>query len=285
MAGTMWVWSKLSATRWEDAWEERFHGNPNAVLTKLKDGRSVRVDVYCEQKGQAEEIADLFGGSVNRLADKNWVALSTIVGPPIKIRDSLLITEESKGSGIRELRRRNPGRTVVSIPPEMAFGTGDHPTTAACLRFVADEAKARRGERWRMLDLGCGSGVLAISANLLGAEECEGLDYDPNAVAVARHNAERNAAGGVHVKETDLLKWTPSRQYEVITANLFADVLQEILPKIRTTLAKGSRLIVSGVLKEQWEETAAVAVAAGLELSQVRKKGKWVSALGGLAGG
>lgn len=280
----MWVWSKLSATKWEDAWEERFHGNPNAVLTRIKGGKSVRVDVYCEDEEAAEGIAEQFGGSVKRLADKNWVAISATPGPPIKIRESLLITEEVKASGLRNLQRLNKGRTVVSIPPEMAFGTGDHPTTASCLRFLADEAKSRKGSRWRMLDLGCGSGVLAIAANLLGAEECEALDYDPNAVSVTRHNAERNDARGVTVQEADLLEWTTERQYEVVAANLFADVLQQSFSKIRKALGPGSCLILSGVLREQWEETHAVAVAAGLELGDMKKKGKWVSARGGLAG-
>ncbi|MEO1843846.1 MAG: 50S ribosomal protein L11 methyltransferase, partial [Akkermansiaceae bacterium] len=121
------------------------------------------------------------------------------------------------------------------------------------------------------------------TANLLGAEECEALDYDPNAVAVARHNAERNDARGVRVKEADLLEWTTQRQYEVVAANLFADVLQKSFPKIRKTLDRGSRLILSGILREQWEETEAAAAAAGLAFMEIRKKGKWVSALGGLA--
>lgn len=279
----MWVWSKLSGTQWEDAWEERFHGNPNAVLTRLKGGKSVRVDVYCEREEEADNIAEQFGGTVKRLVEKNWVAISATPGPPIKIRESLLITEEVNPSGLRGLQRMNKGRTLVSIPPEMAFGTGDHPTTASCLRFLADEAKARKGERWRMLDLGCGSGVLAIAANLLGAEECEAFDYDPNAVSVARHNAERNEARGVRVKELDILEWDTERQYEVVTANLFADVLQASFLKIRKTLNPGSTLILSGILREQWEPTEAAARAAGLELSDVKKKGKWVSAKGGLA--
>ena len=278
----MWVWSKLSATRWEDAWEERFHGNPNAVLTRLKGGKSLRVDVYCAQRQEADEIAEQFGGSVRELADKNWVALNAEAGPPIKIRDALVITEERKASGLRELQRKFKGRVVVSIPPEMAFGTGDHPTTAACLRFLVDEAKSRKGQRWRMLDLGTGSGVLAIAANLLGAEDCEAIDYDPNAVAVAEHNVDRNGAAGVRVSEADILQWSPRRAYELVAANLFAGVLREAFPRIRQALAPGAHVIVSGVLKDQWPDTRAAALAAGLEILQGREKGKWVSALAGV---
>ena len=195
----MWVWSKLAAVKWEDAWEERFYGNRNAVLTRLKGGRSVRLDVYCEEEGEAVDIAAQFGGSVKEVADRNWAAFSAVPGPPIKIRDSLLLTTEVTPSRLRELLLLNEGRVVMSIPPEMAFGTGDHPTTAACLRFLADEARARKRGRWRMLDLGCGSGVLAIAANLLGAEECEALDFDRKAVEIARHNVERNGAQEVRV--------------------------------------------------------------------------------------
>ncbi|HJM65215.1 MAG: 50S ribosomal protein L11 methyltransferase [Roseibacillus sp.] len=279
----MWVWSKLAALKWEDAWEERFYGNGNAVLTRLKGGRSVRVDVYCEEEGEALEIAAQFGGSVKEVADRNWAALSAVPGPPIKIRESLLLTAEVTPPGLRELLRLNEGRVVVSIPPEMAFGTGDHPTTAACLRFLADEARARKGGRWRMLDLGCGSGVLAIAANLLGAEECEALDFDRKAVEIARHNVERNGAHEVRVEEADLREWRVERQYEVVVANLFADVLQASFGKIRRTLGPGSAFILSGVLREQWPETEEAARTAGLAFEIVKKKGKWVSAKGGMA--
>jgi ribosomal protein L11 methyltransferase len=279
----MWVWSKLAALKWEDAWEERFYGNGNAVLTRLKGGRSVRVDVYCEEEGEALEIAAQFGGSVKEVADRNWAALSAVPGPPIKIRESLLLTAEVTPPGLRELLRLNEGRVVVSIPPEMAFGTGDHPTTAACLRFLADEARARKRGRWRMLDLGCGSGVLAIAANLLGAEECEALDFDRKAVEIARHNVERNGAHEVRVEEADLREWRVERQYEVVVANLFADVLQASFGKIRRTLGPGSAFILSGVLREQWTETEEAARTAGLAFEIVKKKGKWISAKGGMA--
>ena len=279
----MWVWSKLSAAKWEDAWEERFHGNQNAVVTGLRGGKSIRIDVYCEEKWQALEITEQFGGSVRELAEANWAALSVEPGPPIKIRDSLLVTSEADPAGLREMKELNAGRAVVSIPPEMAFGTGDHPTTASCLRFLADEARVRRGQSWRFLDLGCGSGVLAISANLLGAEVCEALDYDPRAVEVARHNVDRNNARGVLVEEADLREWNPEHHYDVVAANLFADVLQSSFEKILRALGPGSSFILSGILREQWEETEEAARAAGLFFEVVKKKGKWCSAKGGRA--
>ena len=135
----------------------------------------------------------------------------------------------------------------------------------------------------RLLDLGCGSGVLAIAANLLGAEECEALDFDRKAVEIARHNVERNGAHEVRVEEADLREWRTERQYEVVVANLFADVLQASFGTIRRTLGPGSAFILSGVLREQWTETEEAARTAGLAFEIVKKKGKWISAKGGMA--
>ena len=171
------------------------------MLTLLKGGRSVKVEVYCEFRSEAEEIAARFGGAVRWLAEKNWAAMRPVRREPLRIRRSLVITAESSERAVERVRGRFPGREVVSIPAEMAFGTGEHATTAACLRFLADEARARRGTGWRMLDLGTGSGVLAIAAHRLGAAECEAVDHDPAAVVVARRNVERNRARGVRVVE------------------------------------------------------------------------------------
>ena len=104
----MWVWSKLSATKWEDAWEERFHGNPNAVLTRLKGGKSIRVDVYCEEENAAENIAEQFGGTVKQLADKNWVALSAEVGPPAGAAGSIATHANTTRQAIEARKYRMP---------------------------------------------------------------------------------------------------------------------------------------------------------------------------------
>ena len=87
----------------------------------------------------------------------------------------------------------------------------------------------------------------------------------------------------MRVSEGDILQWRPQRQYEVVAANLFADVLQQSFGKIRAALDRGSRLILSGVLREQWEETEVAAREAGLQMKSVTKRGKWVTALGEVA--
>lgn len=275
----MWVWSKLSAAQWADAWEERFFGNPNAVLTHLKGGKSVRVEVYCGSEEEGEGIREQFGGTIRHMADESWMKPKVVVRPPVKIRDRIVITQDASEKGRRSLEEQYPGRAVVCIPAEMAFGTGDHPTTATCLRFLADEAKRRKGAEWDLLDLGCGSGVLSVAGRLLGAKSCEAMDYDPKAVEVTRLNLGRNGVSGVTVKEVNVLEWKARRKSDVVVANLFAGVLREVIPAVVEVLERGGRLIVSGILRDQWEATRVVAEEAGMEVLESKGRGKWVSAL------
>lgn len=279
----MWVWSKRSALSKENLWEERFHGNQNAVITRLRSGKFLRVDLYCERESDALELVGQFGGIIRHLKEVDWVSESAKPLPPLKIRDCLLVTSETNAVRLGELKENSGDRAVVIIPAEMAFGTGDHATTSSCLRFLADEAGRRQGEGWSMLDLGCGTGVLAIAASLLGAAGCEAMDFDPNAVSVARRNVERNNASGVVVSQSDLDDWIPGNSYDVIVANLFAAVLQRSFEKMAHGLAVGGSLILSGVLRDQWDDTEKAAQAAGLTFDIVHRRGKWIAAKGSLA--
>lgn len=239
----------------------------------------MRVDVYCETKRAGEEIQGEFGGSVRHLAKKTWENPRPAKLSPLLIRDRLVLTQDDRDSARRKLEKAYPGRHIIVIPPEMAFGTGDHPTTATCLRFLADEAKRRRGSDWRMLDLGCGSGVLVMAGRLLGAGESLAVDYDPKAVVVCERNLKRNGVDGVGVLEGDVLKWSPRRKFEVLAANLFAGVLQESFPRMERWLKRDGRLVLSGILWDQWEPTREVGERTGFEVLEHRRKGKWVSAL------
>src|SRR5688572_7792788 len=172
----MFVWSKLSASKWLDAWEDRFHGNPNFVLHVLKGGKSVRVEVFCATKPEADAIAKQFGGSVRKLSS-DWKNAGPEVPPPLKVRDRFIVTQAAAAKDLKQLAKEFPGREIISIPPEMAFGTGDHATTSTCLRFLVDIAKSRPAG-WSCADLGTGSGLLAIAAKKLGAGETFACDYD-----------------------------------------------------------------------------------------------------------
>jgi len=277
----MFVWSKLSGAKWMDAWEERFAGNPNLVIELIKGGKSIRLRLFCESKTAAERIVARFGGSISKLAHAEWT--KPVPPPrPVKVRDALLLTPEVRPRELARMRQAHPQRQLIMIPPEMAFGTGDHATTATCLRLLVDVAKARRGTNWSLADLGTGTGVLAIAACKLGAGSAYACDFDPFAVAVVKRNIERNGSGGIEVAEQDVLRWKPRKAgYDVVMANLFSTVLIEAWPVIAKALAAGGDLIVSGILAAQAWEVFTAAAGAGLGFTDVVRKGKWVTARGG----
>jgi ribosomal protein L11 methyltransferase len=277
----MVLWSKLAGERWIDAWEERFSGNPNFVMEYLKGGKSVRLQVYCHNQKEAESIKKQFGGSIRKVKDVEWNKAPELP-KPLKIRDVFLVTAESEPKKIQALAKSHPKREVIVIPPEMAFGTGDHATTSTCLRFLVDIANERKSKAWSVADLGTGTGLLAIAARKLGASEVWGCDFDPFAVKVAIRNAERNGTPEIVMKDQDVLKWKPRKSgYDVVAANLFSTVLIEAWPVIAKSLAKGGDLVVSGILASQAWDVFEAAAKQGLGFSKVNKKGKWVTARGG----
>lgn len=280
----MFVWSKLSAAKWIDAWEDRFSGNPNVVIEYLKGGRSVRVQVYCASREEADGISEQFGGSVREVVNSEWNRV--VDAPrPLKVRGVFLITPELGEKELAALAEEHPRREIISIPPEMAFGTGDHATTSTCLRQLVDIAKERKGKEWTVADLGCGTGLLAIAAKKLGCGPVYACDFDPFAVAVGIRNAERNGTPGIVFEEKDILEWSPPEGgYDVVMANIFSTVLIKAWPVIARSLAPGGDLVVSGILASQAWDVFTAAASEGLGFSQVITKGKWVTARGGHLG-
>ncbi|MEI3558497.1 MAG: 50S ribosomal protein L11 methyltransferase [Akkermansia muciniphila] len=282
-----WSWNKLSPAKWEDAWSERIAGNPNASITIIKGGKTIRITVYCDQEEDALTLKQYFGGTVREIKTRDWVAAQNREArPPLRIRDSLVITEQSSAEKLAALQQQFPGRRILSVPAEMAFGTGDHATTSACLRFIADFAQSRKGTAWTMTDIGCGTAVLAIAALKLGAEHATAFDFDPMAVEVARHNMERNAvtAEQLDLFVGDVFEWTPAawQKGHLVVANLFSTILQKAFPHIIAAMKKDAVLVISGILASQWEETKAAAEHHGLSFDRVIKRGKWVTAKGSL---
>jgi ribosomal protein L11 methyltransferase len=277
----MFVWSKLSGAKWMDAGEERFAGNPNLVIEIIKGGKSIRLRLFCESQREAAAIVAQFGGSVRKLAHAEWA--KPVAPPrPVKVRDALLLTPEVRPQELARIQQEHPQRQIIMIPPEMAFGTGDHATTSTCLRLLVDVANARRGTNWSVADLGTGTGVLAIAARKLGSGPAYACDFDPFAVEVVKRNVARNATGGIAVKQQDVLEWKPRQPgYDVVMANLFSTMLIKAWPVIAKALAAGGDLIVSGILATQAWDVFTAAAGEGLGFTQVVTKGKWVTARGG----
>lgn len=170
-----------------------------------------------------------------------------------------------------ELEHRGDAAAAVVIEPGMAFGTGDHPTTALCLAAL-DEALARRGAA-SVLDVGTGSGVLAIAARKLGASQVVGNDIDPAAIRIARENAEKNGAEGIDFSERPLERIAGG--FDVVVANLFSGVICQLAPRLSARLSRGGELLVSGILEPQVEEVLAALTRERLRLRERRLRGEW----------
>lgn len=164
---------------------------------------------------------------------------------------------------------------LITLDPGMAFGTGTHPTTQLCL--AALETHVFPGAR--VLDLGTGSGVLAIGARLLGAESVLAVDNDPTAVAVAQENIDLNDLRGQIAVRCGELADVPERGWDVIVANILAPVLMELLATadLLGYLAADGRLIMSGVLETQHAALTAVVAACGGVVTDVTEVEDWVA--------
>jgi ribosomal protein L11 methyltransferase len=172
--------------------------------------------------------------------------------------------------------RRAPDDVVLALDPGMAFGTGLHPTTRLCLGGI--EALADRGllAGVRVLDVGCGSGILAIAALKLGAGSAVGLDTDPIAVEATTANARRNAlVRRVRVRGGSLPSGEPP--FDVVLANLIAGVLVALAAALRDELRPGGTLLTSGIFLDREAEVRHAFEAVGLEIRDRTVEGDWVA--------
>ena len=157
----------------------------------------------------------------------------------------------------------------------MAFGTGTHETTALCLAALDELVKG--GER--VLDIGTGSGILAIAALKLGAAEAEGVDIDPMCVRTAGENAQLNSVDGKLKVLVGDLSDKATGKYDIITANIVANAILHLAPCVPALLAEGGTFIASGIIDAREEEVCAGLAAAGLKVAEVRRQGGWVAIL------
>lgn len=273
---THYTWKKLGSAKWEDAWVERLREvSDRLAITALAGAKTIRLEAFQLTKAQAGRLKKAFGGTVS--VQKKLRAVSEAVTAPIRVRDRLVVVG-SESARTTE-KKAAEERAVLLIPAGMAFGTGDHATTATCLRFLADVSDELAGQPWEMLDLGSGSGILALAARLLGARRAEAGDFDPHAVRTAKENARLNAIQGIAIKKLDVREWQPPRTWNVVAANLFSDLLMEVASKIAASVAPGGRLVFSGILRKQETEVVAAFRRAGLRIDRLVRKGKWVSGL------
>ncbi|MBG0843679.1 50S ribosomal protein L11 methyltransferase [Ectopseudomonas chengduensis] len=163
-----------------------------------------------------------------------------------------------------------PDAVNLLLDPGLAFGTGTHPTTALCLEWL----DSQNLDNCSVLDFGCGSGILAIAALLLGAPQAAGTDIDPQALEASRDNASRNGIDPARFPvylPADL----PQQPADVVVANILAGPLVSLAPQITALVKGGGRLALSGILAEQAEEVRA-AYASAFDLDPTAIKDGWV---------
>lgn len=169
------------------------------------------------------------------------------------------------------------GDVPIRLDPGMAFGTGTHATTALCLRQL--ERLVTPGAR--VLDVGTGSGILAIAARLLGAGHVTAIDTDPVAIQVARENAAKN---GVELTISHgTIDQLPQEPYDLIVANIIASVIVDILPEVASRMAQGAKFLASGIIAERKQEVLDAMLATWLLPLEAREENGWVAILAGKA--
>ena len=187
---------------------------------------------------------------------------------PTKIGEKLVVVPLWENYEAKE------GEILVHMDPGMAFGTGTHETTRLCAELL--EKYAREGDR--MLDVGTGSGILAICASLLGVKEGYAYDIDPVAVRVAKENMEENGVTNVTCDVSDLLRDVDKTQpYTLCTANIVADIIIRMAPDIGAYLTDDAVYITSGIINERADEVRAAMDANGFVLADEVHAGGWTA--------
>lgn len=227
--------------------EQALFGEPG--MPPPKDGwqRSRMVALFA-QEAQAQEAVhllsaqDFFEGcrilGVQAVADQDWVRLTQSQFAPVEVTPDFWIVPTWHEPPAQ-------ARQIIRLDPGLAFGTGTHPTTRMCLRWIAQHGV--QGQR--VLDYGCGSGILAIGAAKFGATDVDAVDIDPAAVEATRLNAEAN-----HTTLRAGLPDAAQGEYDLVLANILATPLKVLAPLLCAHVRAGGQLVLAGILSRQAQE-------------------------------
>jgi ribosomal protein L11 methyltransferase len=252
--------------------ERALFGEPGMPAPRGGWDRSI-VKALFNEADAAQEAADLLLAqdwasavqlqSITALADQDWVRLTQSQFTPVPVTPHFWVVPSWHDTPAAATH-------VIRLDPGMAFGTGTHPTTRMCLRWIAQQP-AERSERWsRVLDYGCGSGILAIGAALHGARGIDAVDIDPDAVEATLSNAQAN---GVVVRSG--LPDMTCGEYPLVLANILATPLKLMAPLLAAHVQAGGDLVLAGILQRQADELIE-AYAPWLALQTVDAEDGWI---------
>ena len=234
--------------------ERALFGEPGMPAGEIHWDRSVVKALFADASLARAAATRLLAGcggdlrvrSIEPVADRDWVTLTQAQFSPIEI---------SPGFWVSPSWHEPPAAAdrLIRLDPGMAFGTGTHPTTRMCLRWIAGHAALRSRAWQRVLDYGCGSGILAIGAALHGAQRIDAIDIDPEAVKATAANARANGIE-LNAGAPDMARGN----YALVLANILATPLKLLAPLLCNHLEEDSDLVLAGILERQADDIAAV---------------------------
>jgi ribosomal protein L11 methyltransferase len=223
------------------------------------------------EAAQAIGLAHTPPFTLRPVAEQDWVRLTQSQFAPIHIGKNIWVVPSWHEAP-------DPAGLILELDPGLAFGTGSHPTTRLCMEWL--EAHPAPGKS--VLDYGCGSGILAMVAKKLGAQEVSGVDIDPQAIESARDNATRNHCEiDYYLPDTFAQSSHAVQRFDVVVANILSSPLKLMAPMLSGRVADGGALILSGVLARQAEEVAQ-AYAPFIKLGVWAEQDGWVALHGRL---
>ncbi len=248
-----------------------------------EDRDYVRFEAYCTARRAADSLVRALRRDIPAwTADTAWsIGVQTL--PDRDWQEAWKVTFRTERVSPRivvkpswETFSAQPGDCVIELDPGMSFGTGRHPTTRACLRFL--DTLLRESPGTSFLDLGCGSGILSIAAAGLGAAPVLGLDNDPDAIRVAAENVAANRlTGRIELAVADVTTLQPPARFAIVAANILADVLCACHRAIGAAVAPGGWLLLAGILHSQYETVRATFEAAGFRQVEHVTEEEWSS--------
>jgi ribosomal protein L11 methyltransferase len=263
--------------------EEALWGEPGMPVAREAWQRSTIKSLF-PSEAEALEAAtlilaqdwaeDIHVQGIQPVDEQDWVRLTQSQFKPVPITDSFYIVPTW-----HEIPPE--AKTVMRLDPGLAFGTGTHPTTRMCLKWVAQNSAAYQGQR--VLDYGCGSGILAIGAALHGSGTVDAVDIDPAAVEATNANADANLA---HLKDAQgkmpIVAGLPDLvgeaegAYPVVLANILATPLKMLAPLLAGHVAPGGHLVLAGILARQEDELKQAYAGVGLQLQVANAEDGWI---------
>lgn len=249
------------------------------IVTLEDTADSVTLGAYFEEGNNSDDLKQvietefarvertdaLHSISISAVPEQDWMQKWKEGFEAVQIGARLVVAPSWK------IPQKSEGRTVIQIDPGLAFGTGTHETTRLCL-----EAIERHWRGGSLLDVGTGTGILAIAAALLApGSRVVAIDVDPQAVEVARENMTINGvAGSIELFEGQPLNFA-GQQFKVVVANLTAEVIVELMDDLSACLAAGGLMILSGILSTLAEDVERALAASGFEAAERRDAGEW----------